>query len=90
MRSSMELKRKTPTSHVLAPARLREPAWGGAEFAAGRVPDPGFGHDFGRIGAAPHLDTVSCPVLPRACPFGGACHTCPATGVGPAAGRTAR
>lgn len=43
-----------------------------------------FNHDFSQIPA--HTDesaitqdqqSVSCPVFPRRCPFGGACHTCP-------------
>lgn len=41
-------------------------------------------HSFGRVSvhspqaaAAGKEGTASCPVFPRTCPFGGACHTCP-------------
>jgi hypothetical protein len=44
-----------------------------------------FGHDFSQIAVRPsapmvgqHYATSACPVFPRTCPFGGACHTCPA------------
>ncbi len=44
-----------------------------------------FGHDFSQTAlrsftptAGPDYGTVTCPVFPRTCPFGGACHTCPA------------
>jgi len=47
---------------------------------------PGFGHEFGKVDVLPRERTgpqfpQSCPLAlptPRACPFGGACHTCPA------------
>jgi hypothetical protein len=40
----------------------------------------GVGHDFSRIAVHdPFLVAKSCPLAngPRACPFGGACHSCP-------------
>ena len=44
--------------------------------------EPRLGHDFSRMALqAPPVAAESCPMLlasPRACPFGGACHTCPA------------
>ncbi len=47
----------------------------------------GTGHSFGQVAVhAPQVTgngggrSVSCPLLPRACPYGGACHTCPAAG----------
>jgi hypothetical protein len=49
------------------------------------APDTRFGHDLSQAAARPagpmvgeHYATTSCPVYPRTCPFGGACHTCPA------------
>jgi len=47
---------------------------------------PGFGHEFGKVDVLPREHggpqfSQSCPLAlpsPRACPFGGACHTCPA------------
>lgn len=43
--------------------------------------DSGFGHSFDQISVhSPATPTAqSCPIVagPRACPFGGACHTCP-------------
>jgi hypothetical protein len=43
--------------------------------------EPRFGYDFGRLPVyAPPVSTGGCPMSltsPRACPFGGACHTCP-------------
>lgn len=46
----------------------------------------GFGHDFAQISVQPKAQSVqpgmeSCPLslgTPQYCPFGGACHTCPA------------
>jgi hypothetical protein len=43
------------------------------------------GHDFSQTTVNPVMPmvgrdygTTSCPKFPRTCPFGGACHTCPA------------
>jgi hypothetical protein len=49
-------------------------------------PKSGFGHEFGKVDVLPRERTgpqfsQTCPLTlasPRACPFGGACHTCPA------------
>lgn len=49
--------------------------------------DTRFGHDFSQTSVRPstpmvgqNYATSACPVFPRACPFGGACHVCPALG----------
>lgn len=64
-RSSLSM----PRSFELPRGTEREPA--------SAVP----GHDFGRLPVhAPPVTAGSCPMSlasPRACPFGGACHTCP-------------
>lgn len=43
-----------------------------------------FGHDYGQVsvhtpetGMARSHHSAACPLFPKACPFGGACHTCP-------------
>jgi len=48
-------------------------------------PDTHFAHDFSQTTVRPYLPmvgqnygTTACPVFPRTCPFGGACHKCPA------------
>jgi hypothetical protein len=47
-------------------------------------PGPGFEHDFSQMAVrstrpvvGQYYGTQACPVFPRTCPFGGACHTCP-------------
>ncbi len=47
-------------------------------------PETRFGHDFSQASVRPsaplvgqNYATSACPVFPRACPFGGACHVCP-------------
>ena len=45
----------------------------------------GFEQDFSRVpaslitGAHPPVEASRCPISPRTCPFGGACHSCPVT-----------
>jgi hypothetical protein len=46
--------------------------------------DTSFGRDFSQVPALTEVpaansaeQTTSCPVFPRTCPFGGACHVCP-------------
>jgi hypothetical protein len=46
--------------------------------------ETGFGHDFSHAAVRPaaamvgqKYGTAACPVFPRTCPFGGACHVCP-------------
>jgi len=69
---SVPARRPTPASD-LAPAQRVDVAVVGA----------GLGHDFARLPLhAPAME--ACPLqlsTPRACPFGGACHTCPASAV---------
>lgn len=62
------------------------PAPGGRSLDS-MLTGPGLGHDFGQIRVHPEAETTqsvmkACPLglsSPTACPFGGACHTCPAT-----------
>jgi outer membrane protein OmpA-like peptidoglycan-associated protein len=80
--ASLDAKKKA--SHTLASAhklpmpRGFEPPNGPEQARASAAPA---GHDFGRLPVyAPPVSTGGCPMSfasPRACPFGGACHTCP-------------
>jgi hypothetical protein len=78
------LEAKKNMTHTVVPAHSI-PVQRSFEFP-GRI-DPGTapassGHDFGQVAVnAPLIAAGTCPlslVSPRACPFGGACHTCPA------------
>ncbi len=71
----------------LLPGHVEEtPAPGGRSLDS-TLAGPGLGHDFGQIRVHPKAETTqsvmeTCPLRlssPTACPFGGACHTCPAT-----------
>ena len=78
----------TPLRHFELPRQANPAAEAGAVDTTST--ERGFGYDFGRIPMhAPSLAigdgttqraVQSCPLAasPRACPFGGACHTCPA------------
>jgi hypothetical protein len=47
---------------------------------AARPAPPASGHDFSHLpvrGNGGNLAETTCPLSPRTCPFGGACHTCP-------------
>ena len=78
------LEAKKNVAHTAAPVRsLPEPR----SFELPRSPEntpaaTTAGHDFGHMPVnAPPVAAESCPMSlasPRACPFGGACHTCPA------------
>jgi hypothetical protein len=53
------------------------------------APETHFGHDFSQAEVRPvepmvgqRYATQACPVFPRTCPFGGACHTCPVSANG--------
>lgn len=57
------------------------------ERASNASAETRFGHDFSQASVRPsapvvgqHYATSACPVFPRRCPFGGACHVCPALG----------
>lgn len=78
------LEAKKNAAHTAAPVRsLPEPR----SFELPRGPEnspasTSAGHDFGRLSIyAPPVAAGNCPMTlasPRACPFGGVCHTCPA------------
>ncbi len=77
----------TPQRHFELRRQVNQAADGGAFDRTSA--EPGFGHDYGRIpvqapsvaigDGATRRAAQSCPLVagPRACPFGGACHTCP-------------
>lgn len=75
-----QTKKKTtllPTSGLLPHAAIRAvPDHAVPPLSDTRTPlEPRSGHDLSRV---PVHTADSCPVFPRRCPFGGACHTCPA------------
>ncbi len=81
MSSDAALEAKKNALHTAIPVNnLPAPR----SFELPRGPEQAFpvpGHDFGRLSLnAPPVAAGSCPMSlasPRACPFGGACHTCP-------------
>jgi hypothetical protein len=55
------------------------------EMSSNAPPETRFDHDFSRAtvrSSAPlvgrEYGTTACPMFPQTCPFGGACHMCPA------------
>ncbi len=66
-----------PARSLPMPRSFEFPNTAGGEKASAAA-----GHDFGRLPVdAQPMAVASCPLSlasPRACPFGGACHTCPA------------
>lgn len=70
-----------PASGLLQHATVRSVAERSIPFASLTSSD--FGHDFSQVttrttpSANGGTHSVSCPLSPRTCPFGGACHTCP-------------
>jgi hypothetical protein len=77
------LEAKKNMAHTIASARSLP---GHRNFELPRHSDPGpasasSSHDFGQVAInPPPIATGACPLSlasPRACPFGGACHTCP-------------
>lgn len=78
-------QQKKPTSSLISGHKDHQ-----ATFQPPRATEaplqPGLGHDFSQLDVLPVEHTgpqfsQSCPLAldtPRACPFGGACHTCPA------------
>lgn len=83
MSAELVIGQKRISSHSVVPAQGSQ-SWHGPKLPrnAERWPaSPTFGHDFGLVPVhAQPITAGICPMSlasPRACPFGGACHTCP-------------
>jgi hypothetical protein len=78
-------KRETTTLPVRGPAGHSAVRADPGHERAPNVPlGTRFGHDFSHAAVRPSAPmvgqkygTAACPVFPRTCPFGGACHVCP-------------